>query len=73
MMRRRRMKIMKMVEITPSLHSLPPEDLPSLGDPFSQQTGISVGACWMKHPQTGTWASFSPPLQSSLALVSPDQ
>jgi hypothetical protein len=30
-------------EITPSPHSSPLEDLPSLGDLLSQQTGISIG------------------------------
>jgi hypothetical protein len=37
-------------EITPSPHSLPLEDIPSLGDLFSQQAGISVGARWPKCP-----------------------
>jgi hypothetical protein len=31
-------------EITPSPHSLHPKDLPSLGDHFSQQAGMSIGA-----------------------------
>jgi hypothetical protein len=43
-MMRRRMKMRKRGEITPSFHSSPPEDLPSLGGLFSQQAGISVGA-----------------------------
>jgi hypothetical protein len=30
-------------EITPPPHSPPPEDLPLVGDLFSQQAGISVG------------------------------
>jgi hypothetical protein len=30
-------------EVTPPPHYSPPEDLPSLGDLFNQQTGISVG------------------------------
>jgi hypothetical protein len=41
-------------EIPPSPHSPPPEDLPSLGDLFSQQTGISVGARKIKRPWMGT-------------------
>jgi hypothetical protein len=30
-------------KVTPPPHSPPPEDLPSLGDMFSRQAGISVG------------------------------
>jgi hypothetical protein len=41
-------------EITPSSHSPPPEDLPSLGDLFSQQAEISVGVHQMRLPWTGT-------------------
>jgi hypothetical protein len=48
-------------EITPSLPSSPLEHLPSLGDLFSQQVGISVGARQAKHPRTGTGASSDPP------------
>jgi hypothetical protein len=59
-------------EITPSPYSPPPEDLPSLGDFFSYQAGISIGARQPKHPQIGTRASSGPPPQASLALVSSD-
>jgi hypothetical protein len=48
-------------EITPPPHSPPPEDLPSPGDLFSQQAGISVGARQPKCPRTGTGVSFGPP------------
>jgi hypothetical protein len=47
--------------ITPSPHSPPPEDLPSFGDLFSQQAGISYGAHWEKRPQTGAGGLFGPP------------
>jgi hypothetical protein len=50
----------------------PPEYLPSLGGLFSQQTGISTGACQPKCPRTGTGASSGPPPQSGLVLVSFD-
>jgi hypothetical protein len=46
-------------EISSSPHSSPPEDLPSLGDLFSQQAGISVGVSWAKRPRTGTMALSS--------------
>jgi hypothetical protein len=55
-------------EITHS-PSPPPEDLPSLGDLFSQQAGVSVGARRVKRPKAGTGASSDPPPQSGLALV----
>jgi hypothetical protein len=35
-------------EVTPPPHTPPPEDLPSLGDLFSQQAGISNCVCWPK-------------------------
>jgi hypothetical protein len=45
-------------EITPSRQSPPPpKDFPSLGDLFSQQAGISIGVCRMKHPRAGTGRS----------------
>jgi hypothetical protein len=47
-------------EITSPPHSPPLEDLPSLGDLFSQQAGISIGAHRTKHPQTDTEGSSSP-------------
>jgi hypothetical protein len=43
-----------------SLHSPPPEDLPSLSDLFSRQAGMYVGVCWLKHPRTGAGALSSP-------------
>jgi hypothetical protein len=55
--------------ITPSPHSLSPEDFPSLGDLFSQQAGISVGVHRMKHPRTGIGASSDLSPQSGLSLV----
>jgi hypothetical protein len=59
-------------EVTPPPHSPLPKDLPSLGDLFSQQAGISIGVRQPKRPRTGTGASSSPPLLSSLTLVSSD-
>jgi hypothetical protein len=38
-------------EVTPPLHSPPPEDLPSPDSLFSEQAGISVGMRQPKHPQ----------------------
>jgi hypothetical protein len=37
-------------EVTPPPHSLPPEDLPSLGDLFSQQAGIFIGVTDQNYP-----------------------
>jgi hypothetical protein len=59
-------------EVTPSLHSPPPEDLPSLGDLFSHQAGIFVGAHRPKHPRIGAGASSVLSPQSCLTLVSSD-
>jgi hypothetical protein len=67
----RRMKMRKRGDNSLSLLSTP-KDLPSLGDLLSQQAGISIGACQPKCSQTATGASSSPPLQSSLMLVSSD-
>jgi hypothetical protein len=52
----RRVRKRKRREITPSLQPPPPKDLPSLGDLFSRQAGISVGAPRQKRPQTGLLA-----------------
>jgi hypothetical protein len=59
-------------EVTPPPHSLSPKDLPSLGDIFSRQAGISVGTHRPKRPRTETGSLTSLPLQPYLALVSPD-
>jgi hypothetical protein len=59
-------------EMTPSPHSPLPEDLPSLGDIFRPQAGISVGACRLKRSWTEMGSLTGPPLQPHLALVSPD-
>jgi hypothetical protein len=40
----------EVVNIIPSPHSPHLEDLPSPGDLFSQQSGISVGVRQMKYP-----------------------
>jgi hypothetical protein len=56
-------------EIAPTPHSLPPEDLPSLGDLFSQQTRIYVGMRQTRRPRTGTRASSSLLPQSGPMLV----
>jgi hypothetical protein len=59
-------------KITSSPHSLPPEVLPSPGDLFHQQAGISIGTRRTKHPRTDSRGSFSPPPQSGLTLVYSD-
>jgi hypothetical protein len=41
-------------EVIPPPHSPPPDDLPSLGDIFNQQAGISVGTHWPKWSQIET-------------------
>jgi hypothetical protein len=48
-------------EVTPPPHSPPLEDLPSLSDLFSQQTGVSVGARQPKWPRTLTGPSTGLP------------
>jgi hypothetical protein len=59
-------------EVTPPPHSPLPKDLPSLGDVFSRQAGIPIGAHRSKWPWTETRLSTSPPPQPYLALVSFD-
>jgi hypothetical protein len=59
-------------EVTPPPHSSPPKDLPSLGDIFSRQVGISVSSQWSKQRRTETRSSTGPPPQPCLALVSLD-
>jgi hypothetical protein len=46
--------------------------LPSPGDLFSQQAGISVGVCQSKCHRIGAEASSGPPPQFGLMLVSSD-
>jgi hypothetical protein len=50
-------------EVTPPPHSSPLKDLPSLGDIFSRQVGISVGSQRLKQPWTETRSSTGPPPQ----------
>jgi hypothetical protein len=59
-------------EVTPPPHSPPPEDLPSLGDLFSQQAGISIGTHRLNWSRPEAGPSTVPPPQSSLALASSD-
>jgi hypothetical protein len=49
-------------EVTPPLHSPPPENLPSLSDLFSRQTGFSIGTRQPKRPrvETGPLTGLSP-------------
>jgi hypothetical protein len=56
--------------VTPPPHSLPPVDLPSLGDIFSLQAGIFVGAHRPKRPQTETGLLTGSPSLPRLTLVS---
>jgi hypothetical protein len=58
-------------EVMPPPHSPLHEDLPSLGDTFSRQARISVGAGWPKRSQTETVSPTGPPPQPHLTLVSP--
>jgi hypothetical protein len=48
------------------------EDLPSLGNLFRQQAGISIVVRQPKRPWTETVPSIGPPPQFSLTLVSSD-
>jgi hypothetical protein len=48
-MMKRRMNMERWGEVTLPPHSLPHEDLPSLGDIFSRQVGISIGVHQLKH------------------------
>jgi hypothetical protein len=59
-------------EVTPPPHSLPPKDLASFGDLFSQQTGISVGARWSKQPRAKIEPSTGLSPQFDHALVHSD-
>jgi hypothetical protein len=56
-------------EIVSYRHSLPPENLHSLGDLFGQQAGISVGAQRLKRPQMDARGGPSTPPQLSLVVV----
>jgi hypothetical protein len=58
--------------VTPRPHSSPPEDLPSLGDIFSQQAGISVSVRQLKWQQMETGSSTGLLPQPHLARVSLD-
>jgi hypothetical protein len=58
-------------EVTPPPHSLPPDDLPSLGDIFSQQQRIFIDVHRPKQHQTEIGSSIGPLLQPHLELVSP--
>jgi hypothetical protein len=53
-------------------HSPLPEDIPLLGDIFSQQVGISVGARRPRRPHMKTGPLTGLPSQPYLTLVSPD-
>jgi hypothetical protein len=55
----------------PALRPSPP-NLPSLGDLFNQQEGISVGTHRMKHPQIDTEGVSGLLLQFGLTLVYSD-
>jgi hypothetical protein len=58
-------------EVTPPPHSPRCEAFLFLGDIFSRQLGIAVGACQPKQPLTETGLSTCSPPQPYLALVSP--
>jgi hypothetical protein len=59
-------------EVTPPPHSPLPEYLPSLGDIFIRQAGISISACWPKRPRTETEPLTDSLSQPYLTLVSLD-
>jgi hypothetical protein len=48
------------VVVTPPPNSLPPKDVPSIGDLFCWQEGISFGARRLKQPQTETGPAIGP-------------
>jgi hypothetical protein len=47
-------------EVTPPPNFVPPKDLPSLGDIFSQQARITISVSRPKQPRTETMPSTSP-------------
>jgi hypothetical protein len=59
-------------EVTLPLHSLPCETLPSLGDIFHRQAGITVDACRLKWTWIENRSSTGSLPQPCLALVTPD-
>jgi hypothetical protein len=59
-------------EVTPPLHSLSREALPSLGNIFCRHMRVAVGACLSKWTQTETEQLTSSPPQPRLMQVSPD-
>jgi hypothetical protein len=58
--------------VTPPPHSPSREALPSLGDIYSRQAGITFGACQPKWPQMETGSSTGRMPHPRLTLVSPD-
>jgi hypothetical protein len=59
-------------EVTPPLHSLSREALPTLGNIFCRHMRVAVGACLSKWTQTETEQLTSSPPQPCLMQVSPD-